>query len=198
MGKLAEVLNIKDYTSDPTGGDILKRIEMPTFRTTTSTATTTSSAFTTTEDYFTKQIPIRELYPLANELKPALGTALHLLEEGLTHINVATNMLIEGDLVSSDDAIQRFQALLPELFCCRTLGDGFGAIVNAIFQSLKNLEGIPANIEQLGVIRNITNRILTEPFISFEEAVDEIILFETVGLISESSHFKYAADLLVE
>ncbi|MEN6373833.1 MAG: hypothetical protein ABFD75_03490 [Smithella sp.] len=193
MLKLADVLDINDYISyptDSTGGDVLKEIEKSGFRSTTPIMASSSAD--------EPSIPIRELYPLASEIKPELSTALHLLEEGIEDINISIKMLMENDLISSDDAIQRFQALLPELFCCRNLGDGFGAIVNAIFHSLKNLNGIPASLEQLKVIQKITNRILTEPFISFEEAVDEIILFDTVELISESDHFKYVADLLIE
>jgi hypothetical protein len=212
---LAEVYNIEDFTGS-TDDNLPKVIKKPIFTrvntdikyttkaTTTSatpsTTTTTSIATSTTIDnsITMPSMPLSELYPLTHELKPELGTALSLLEEGIKDIDVAINMIIENELISSDDAIQRFQALIPELFCCRNLGDGFGAIVSSIFNALRNLEGIPANLEQLKVIKNITTRILTEPFIAFDEAVDEIMLFEAVGLISEPSHFEYAADLLIE
>lgn len=143
-------------------------------------------------------IPTKDLYPLSSELKPALATAFRLLEEGTQNIKVAIDMLAEGDLLSSDDALQRFQALLPELFCCRDLGEGFGAIINAVFHSLRNLQGSPANNEQLQAVRNIISRILTEPFIEFDEAITEIISLENVGLVVEPEHFKFAADLLIE
>jgi hypothetical protein len=42
------------------------------------------------------------------------------------------------------------------------------------------------------------NRISTEPFIEFEEAVAEIMLLEDVGLITEPEHFKFVADFLIE
>lgn len=140
----------------------------------------------------------KSLYPLASELNPKLATAMQLLEEGVCQLDEAINMFIENNLLSSDDALQRFQALLPELFCCRDLGDGFGAVVNAVFHSLKNLEGMPANREQLFAIKKIINRIATEPFLSIEEAVDEIILIEKAKLIVEPSNFKFMADMLIE
>lgn len=143
-------------------------------------------------------ISTQSLYPLASEFNPKLFMAMRLLEEGIGQLNEAINMFRNDYLLSSDDAIQRFQALLPELFCCRDLGDGFGAVVNAVFHSLKNLEGIPANQEQLLAIKKIINRIAIEPFLDFEEAVDEIIMLENVKLIVEPSHFKFMADMLIE
>jgi hypothetical protein len=220
MADLAEVIDIEDYTIDQndfTGNGRPKFIRKPNFvtpvdniyatastatslTTTTSATATSSGTISATIDNPTVKpnISLRELYPLTHELKPELGTALSLLEEGINNIDIAINMIIENKLMISDDAIQRFQALLPELFCCRTLGDGFGAIISAIYNALKNLDGLPANLEQLKVIKKIVTRIQTEPFINFDEAVDEIMLFEAVGLISEPSHFEYAADLLIE
>jgi hypothetical protein len=205
---LAEVIDIEDYarhtavSKSETADAIISAAISATASASaiaSAIASATMATSATIDNFITKpRIPLSELYPLTHELKPELGAAISLLEEGINHIDVAINMIIENDIISSDDAIQRFQALLPELFCCRNLGDGFGAIVTSIFNSLTNLEGVPANLEQLEVIRKITARILTEPFIVFDEAVDEIMLFEKVGLISESSHFEFIADLLIE
>lgn len=215
MPALAEVYDIEDYTNDGINRDIKKPVFkipanadtisafIPTSTTATATRTATATATATVtaiiDDSITKKnIDIRELYPLTDELNPALGRALSLLEEGIKCIDDAINMIIEKDLISSDDLIQRFQALIPELFCCRSLGDGFGVILVSLHNSLKNLQGVPASLEQLNVIKKVTSRIFTEPFIVIDEAVDEIILFEKVGLIPESSNFKYAADLLID
>lgn len=143
-------------------------------------------------------VSTRDLYPLRAELNPQLSTALQLLDEGIEHLNSAVAMFAEDDVLSSDDALQRFQALLPELFCCRDLGDGFGAIVSAIYHVLKNLEGNPLNPNQLQAIRNIVRRLSTEPFIGFDEATDEIMSLDDAGLRVEPSHFRFLADLLSE
>ena len=105
-------------------------------------------------------------------------------------------MLIYDDLISSDDSIQRFQALLPELFCCRGLGDGFGAVINSIFHAIGNMDDTPMNESQLRAILNILRRIYTEPFIEYDEAVEEIMHLETVGFEVSPPYFKFVADLL--
>lgn len=188
---MAEVIKISEptirYSTDATASDRAPVIGEPKVRTSSDDVVVSQ-----------RNISTKALYPLSHEFKPALATALRLLEEAIQEMKVAIDMLEDGDLLSSDDALQRFQALLPELFCCRDLGDGFGSIINAVFHSMKNLQGSPANKEQLQAIRNIVNRILTEPFIEVEEAVTEIILLENVGLIVEPEHFKFAADLLIE
>ncbi len=182
---MGELLQFRLKMSDVTGG------ESPKTRPTISVSETVG--------YKPEElIDTKDLYPLRAELNPTLNTALKLLNEGLKHVNEALEMLAENDLIASDDALQRFHALLPELFCCRELGDGFGAIVNSIFHSLKNMKGIPPTEEQLKMIRNLVTRIYTEPFISFEESVEEVILLESVELDVAPSHFKYAADMLSE
>lgn len=145
-----------------------------------------------------ESISTKDLYPLSDDLNPVLARALLLLDEGKQYINEAINKFAEVDLLSSDDALQKFQVLLPELFCCRVLGDGFGAIVNSVYHALRNLDGVPLKPDQFQVILYIINRISTEPFIEFKEAVDEIMFLENVGLVVDPSHFKFAADMLIE
>lgn len=178
--------NISD-ASDSTAEDSFEEIEAPPIK-----------ISTTYEGSSGRQIETKQLYPLSHELRPELATSFSLLAEGLEYINDAINAQNEGDLISSDDFIHRLQALLPELFCCRSIGDGFGAIINAIYHSLTNMKGIALNIPQLEAIKRGLRRISTEPFLEFGEAVDEIIHLQDVGFEPEPSYFKYAADLLDE
>lgn len=141
-------------------------------------------------------ISTEELYPLSSEIRPELARAFELINEGVAYLSNAITMLDEGDLLSSDDYINRLQALLPEIFCCRSIGDGFGEIINAVFHSIANKQGAPLNNTELQAIKNILKRISTEPFISTEDAVDEIIKIEEVGFEVEPSHFKFLADML--
>ena len=145
-----------------------------------------------------RTIDTKELYPLSHEFRPELAKAFSLLSEGLEYITDAINGQREGDLISSDDSVQRLQALLPELFCCRSIGDGFGAIINAIYHSIANMQGVALNAAQLEAIKRGLRRISTEPFLEFSEAVDEIIPLQDVGFELEPPYFKYAADLLDE
>jgi len=145
-----------------------------------------------------EHIPIEDLYPLREEFNPALSSAIKLLAESLVYINEALEMLIQDDLISSDDATQRFQALLPELFCCRDIGDGFGSIINSIYHALKNMAGNPLSENQLRAIMEIIKRISTEPFIEYGEAVEEIIMLETLGFDVDPPHLEPFSDLINE
>lgn len=143
-----------------------------------------------------RKITIFELYPLSNELRPELPVAFTLLKEGLQYVSDAIDMQNKGDIISSDDAIHRLQALLPELFCCRSLSDGFGSIISAVYHSISKMNGIPLNTSQLSAVKRVLNRISTEPFLEFSEAVDEIMTLEDAGFEVEPPYYDYAADML--
>lgn len=145
-----------------------------------------------------KKIDISELYPLSSELRPELSTAFALLDEGLQHVSTAIEMQIISDMISSDDAINRLQALLPELFCCRSLSDSFGSIISAVYQSITNMHGNPLNAKQLSAVKAVLKRARSEPFLEFNEAVDEIMALEDAGFEVEPSYYAYAADMLDE
>lgn len=146
----------------------------------------------------TGQIETKSLYPLSREVRPELAATFTLLNEGLKHIADAINAEVKGDRISSDDAIHRLQTLLPELFCCRSISDGFGSIVSAVYQSLGNMQGGFVNSGQLQAIKRVLSRIDTEPFLEFGEAVDEIMALEEAGFEVEPPYYKYAADMLDE
>ena len=143
-------------------------------------------------------IPTEDLYPVRDRFNPALSTAIQLIRESIDYINESVAMLLDGDLISSDDALQKFQALLPELFCCRDIGDGFGTIISSTYHAINNMENIPLNKSQLTAIRNILNRILSEPFIGDEEAIEEIMNLESAGFEVAPPHLKFVADMLNE
>ena len=146
----------------------------------------------------TGHISTEDLYPLRSEMRPELATIFILLEEGIQIISEAIEATEEHDTIASSDAIQRFQALLPELFCCRSMGDGFGAVINGIFHCLSNLHGEPLNLKQIQILKRLVNRIYTEPFLEFNEAVDEIIALEKVGFEVEPKYFTFVGELLNE
>jgi hypothetical protein len=145
-----------------------------------------------------KRIATEDLYPLSHELRPELSVMFVLLSEGLKHVSDAIDMQNSGDVISSDDAIHRLQALLPELFCCRSISDGFGSIINAIYHSINNMHGNPLGSKQLHAVQRVLNRISTEPFLEYGEAVDEIMTLEDAGFEVEPSYYHYAADILDE
>jgi len=143
-------------------------------------------------------LSIEDLYPLNEYLSPLLSAAFKLIDEAVQLVTEAINYFKEENKIASDDAIQRVQALLPELFCCRALADGFGAIVSSIFQGLRNREGEPLNFHQLVTLKTVLKKIRSEPYIVFDEAVDQIMKLEDVGFTVEPAEFAQMAELLDE
>ena len=187
MGKVLEFRPSITSRSDDTARKSEFEDDQPLIRTSTL-GEQTPQGYIATED----------LYPDRDIFNPTLSAAIQLLGESLDHINESVRMLLDKDSISSDDALQRFQALLPELFCCRDLGDGFGAIISSIYHAVNNMKPVPLGESQLTAIRNILRRIHSEPFIGYEEAIEEIMLLESAGFEVAPPHFKFVADLLNE
>ncbi len=139
-----------------------------------------------------------DLYPLRGKLNPILASAIRLIEEGIDNLNEAIKALSEDDLISSDDSLQKFQALLPELFCCREIGDGFGSMISSIHHAINNSTDDFLNEKQLKAIQKILRRIYSEPYISYDEAVDEIMILESEGFEVSPPHLQFFSGFLDE
>lgn len=149
-------------------------------------------------DTIAQRISIEELYPASEAIKPELNVALRLLSVSSNRIQESIELLHIGDSVASDDAIQHLQAILPELFCCRSISDSFGAMINATYHALKNQEGLPLSKHQIQALGRALGRIRSEPYMRFETAVEEIMALEEAGFMVEPPEFEYLADWLDE
>ena len=145
-----------------------------------------------------RHISTEELYAKFENVTPELNSAVCLLSRCLEHIKQALEADRRNDLIEADDATQRMQGLLPELFCCRSLGDGFGIIVNGLMCAFQNLAGIPLRREQMEKVRQVISKLQSEPFLSAEDAVKTITTLEPTGLVLEPAEFDYLADMLDE
>lgn len=154
---------------------------------------------TDVEEKVSERIAIDELYPADSEaVAPELKVSLRLLAVGLERVEEAIEADYAGDQIAADDAMQRLQALLPELFCCRNLSDSFGAIIIATYHALKNTEGQPLTQLQIRAIGKALGKARSEPFMRFESSVDEIMALEQAGFVVEPETFEYLADCLDE
>ena len=187
MGEVVELRPTITPGLDDTGAKTERYSHEPSIGITTS-GTQNPQGYISTED----------LYPVREEYNPVLTMAMQLLEEGIDYIKESVRTCVEEDWISSDDAVQRFQALLPEMFCCRDLGDGFGAIISSVYHAINNMNDATLNKRHLQAILYILKRIHSEPFIEYEEAVEEIMHLESAGFEVSPSHFKFVADLLNE
>lgn len=130
----------------------------------------------------TRRLTQSELYPVRHAFSAEHIAALRLLTLSIGRSGRALRHLEEGDLVSADVEIQKLQTLLPELFCCRALGDGFGTIVNALMSAFESLSGNTPNSNQINAVRRILEMLKDRPFLTADEADAQLPLLEESGL----------------
>jgi len=126
-------------------------------------------------------VDMADLYP-DTQISAGLRSALAQLDD-------IDGLLVEGlgglrdeGIIASDDAVQRAQAVLRELFCFRWLGDGFGQVIGALNLSLSNQDGLPLTAEQIGVLRGRIRKVREEPFLSDQTAAQEVEQLAEGGL----------------
>jgi hypothetical protein len=142
------------------------------------------------------RLDIDELYSDTSLRPDALNSALALLHEGAQVLDQAVDFLRDGDLIAADDSITRFQALLPELFCFRSLGDGFALVVSSMFHAVKNLAGKPVTEEQALAAAFLTRFLRSEPYCSIDTAIDVVEKLVDAGLNVEPPLLHLVADEL--
>lgn len=144
------------------------------------------------------QISTDDLYTSFENVSTELSSAIRLLSHCLEHIDYAVEAQRKNNIIEADDAIQRLQGLLPELFCCRSLGDGFGLVVNAVICGFQNQAGNPLGRQQIEKLRQTIAKLRNEPFMRDDEALKTILVLEEVGFVVEPPEFEYLADVLDE
>jgi hypothetical protein len=143
-------------------------------------------------------MPIDALYPASEALSPDLGTALRLLAESIQRADEAVAAADSGERLAADNALIRVQALMPELFCCRSLGDGFGHIISAVYYGIKNRQGSFLDTVQVRALRRTLDAIRSKPFMLFDEADKFVDHLEEANLDTEPSTFKEIQELVDE
>jgi len=122
-----------------------------------------------------------------------LRRALDLLGESIKLVESA--LASDGaDPIACDDQMQLFYSLLPELFCCRSVGDGFGSIINAVQQAAANQLGVPMDRKQMESLLSVLRCLRYGPFIPHQDAVEMIIKLEDAGLMVDPPALAEVAD----
>lgn len=142
-------------------------------------------------------ITTEDLYPDWQTLNPFFSTALRLMREARVHIDQSIKYHSYKELILADNEIQKVQALLSELFCCRSIGDGFGHIVASVMHALQNTQGIPLAENQVIAINRVFFSLHQEPFINFERAIDITDILEDVDLNILPTGLDFLADDLL-
>jgi hypothetical protein len=95
-----------------------------------------------------RDVDIGDLYAGETPTAQLISRARQLLADAEQLATTAQRQLADGDDVGADHDIALLQANLPELFCCRSLSDGLGAVVIALHHALSNRKGDFLNLDQ--------------------------------------------------
>jgi hypothetical protein len=87
-----------------------------------------------------------------------------------------------SSLIDADRSLQRAQKLLPQLFALRSIGDGFGVIVNSLYVAFANLHGKPMNKAQIEVVWRVVRDLRTRPALTLEQGIHVVEELEESGL----------------
>jgi hypothetical protein len=142
------------------------------------------------------RVGIDALYHDRQAISPELDIALRLMSSGLGYLDEAVEAAASGEVIASDNAVMKLRAILPELFCCRSVGDGFGEAINSIQNALDNLKGIPPTRAQIEAIARLLKKVYEVPFISFDDVLDDVERLEEAELIIDPAEFEHLSNLL--
>ena len=127
-------------------------------------------------------IPINDLYPAIDESSSLFASALPALSSSIKYFDQALDSMDSDDAISADQAVQRAQALLPELFCLRRIGDGFGLVISAVDSAISNKQGLPLSRDEVASLKRALSEIKERPFLKIDQAVDLTMVLEDRGL----------------
>lgn len=118
------------------------------------------------------RLSTEDLYPSVDDRPSSLNASLSLLHETETFLHSALSSTREDDLIGADDAMTKFQVTLPELFCCREVGDGFALAVSSLFHAVGNATEIPFSEGKILALIFVVRFLRKNIFCSIETAVD--------------------------
>jgi hypothetical protein len=124
-------------------------------------------------------IQIDRLYDTAPGSTSQIVAALELLKQADDNLAEARK---SDNPVEADRFVQHVQISLPKLFAYRSIGDGFGVIINAVHFAFANLSGKPLTSVQLNVIWRVLRELRARPALSLEQGIQRVEELEGCGL----------------
>jgi hypothetical protein len=125
-----------------------------------------------------------------------MGIALRLLREAVSNCEDALLALDNHEPIGADAFMLRAGMTLPELFCCRVIGDGYAEIINAVQSAFENLDGELFSLVQIRAVKNALTTVRNEPRMTFERSLDLVSMLEEAGLKTEPSDIDKLAEWL--
>jgi hypothetical protein len=124
-------------------------------------------------------IDIDRLWETAHGESSNVVRALELLKQTADYLSEARK---NENPIDADRFVQRAQLGLPKLFALRSIGDGFGLLINSLYYASLNLRGTPMSHAQIDVVWRTLRELRTHPVISVEQAVQHVEELERCGL----------------
>jgi len=124
-------------------------------------------------------IDIDRLYEAAPGSTSQMIRALELLKQVIHFLSEAKK---SENVMDIDRHVQSVQLTLPKLFACRSIGDGFGVIINSLHFAFLNLQGMLLSSDQLNVVWRILRELRVRPVMSLEQGVLLTEELEACGL----------------
>jgi|GEM_PF-1381678 len=124
-------------------------------------------------------ISIDRLWEAAPGTTSQMVRALELLKEASDNLTQAKSC---NDPRTADRFVQRVQVGLPRLFACRSIGDGFGVIVNSIHFAFANLQGAPLNQDQINALWRVVRELRNKPAMTLQQGIERVSQLEETGL----------------
>lgn len=126
---------------------------------------------------------IEDIYP--ETITGEMGTVLELLTKSFDLLDNALK-IFEDAMIKSDEYVQQFQFLLPDLFYFRNIGEGYGIIISTLLVAFSNRMGVPIEKNQLMVIRKIILNLKNEPLLDSNKAIEYCDEIEDSGFTLEN------------
>lgn len=104
----------------------------------------------------------------------------------------------QGAIPQSDDALSQVQLEIESLLGRPRIDDGLSSMLVGLHCALVNRGSDFLELTQLRQVRNVIERVRTEPFVTVDSAVDLLLKLEQVGLVVDPPELGALADIAPE
>jgi hypothetical protein len=135
-----------------------------------------------------------ELYPDLQAQDGRVIQALLLLRECGDYLQSAIRIDPKTDFIGYDEKMMRARNSLRRLYALREIGDGFGAVINAMIWALRNKDSETLTSRQISTVVEVLNQLRKKPLLHFDSSMNLLDQLEDSDLNIEPPFM----DLLTE
>jgi hypothetical protein len=112
-----------------------------------------------------------DLYPTLGPDDGEVIQAIALLGQCIDTLERARQIEDKTDFIAYDEEMMRVRQELRQLFQLRQIGDGYGAVVNAVLWALQNKDPERLSQRQLSVVVATLGQLRLKPLLHFDTAM---------------------------